>query len=155
MGTTPNGLPFPESTDDMRLGAADMQALAEAIDPAMFDTGWVSIASALISPATGGGLEARRLGDTVEIIGNVSGSFVDGGITNIVPVGGIPAQFCPDGGRNRTAVGYGSSGYPICLLVRPDGSLGYWMRQGVSARSSVQFSIAWTAADTATAAAGG
>jgi len=33
MGTTPNGLPYPEPTDPVAQGAAAIKALAEAVDP--------------------------------------------------------------------------------------------------------------------------
>jgi hypothetical protein len=39
MPSTPRGLPYPNATDPVSLGASDIQALAEAVDPALASVG--------------------------------------------------------------------------------------------------------------------
>lgn len=142
MPNTPNGLPYPLAADDLRQGASAIQALATALDPLARETGFVDRASLLVSPATGGTLLTRRVGTTVEIVGNVTGSFAD--TTALVDImTAIPEDHRPTS-LSRLGTAYASGGYVANILVRTNGTVGYFMRSGVTARSSLQFSVIYT-----------
>lgn len=116
-----------------------------AVEP--YDTGWISLAGSLISPATvsGSTLYVRRVGVVCEVVGNVVGSFTDGDATNIIAPGGVPADCRPGspGGELASTGAHASSGYLAGGLVRADGSVAYWMRSGQTARNRLQFSITY------------
>ena len=72
--------------------------------------------------------------------GNVSGTFTPG-LSDIIPVGGIPADWRPS--SNRWGAAYFSSSHTGAVVARANGSVSVAHQSG-SNRTTVQFSITWT-----------
>lgn len=119
MGTTTNGLPYPEPTDDLRDGAGAIEALAEALDPAALDTGWLT-ASSLYTPASGvtvSTFEIRRVGRwaqlrTVFTLPSLPNVNTSGDCSNTTAFTLTDARFIPAriGSLNSSGVGRAADG---------------------------------------------
>lgn len=98
MGTTPNGLPYPEDTGPVRQGAADIRALAEGI----------RIAQGFATFPTGQGTRSVTVAfppglftEAPQVVASPTGSFV----TASVPTGQVNVNGCMIQGLYRTANG--------------------------------------------------
>ncbi|MBD8077701.1 hypothetical protein [Cellulosimicrobium arenosum] len=87
-------------------------------------------------------LNARRVGDVVEITGYVSGPFPANTNTYIVDTEGVPEALRPTG-TARWGTAYLAGNLTGSALVRAEGSVGLVNPPGASA-ASAQFSIIYT-----------
>ena len=147
MATTPNGVPYPPATATLRSGPSWLEDLATTVDdPTALDSGWVDITAAIVSPGTDGRVVIRHVGDVVEIIGTINGTFPNG-VAMVMAAGAIPESMRPTdpNSRIRTGTAYAAGAYDASVYARAsDGGLYYWMRQAPSDRSSIQFNITYT-----------
>jgi hypothetical protein len=74
VGTTTNGLPYPESTDPIAEGATAIQALAESLDPNAWTTWTTGVPS-------GWTVRVMRIGPIVWLYTSLSGTLATGGTT--------------------------------------------------------------------------
>lgn len=109
------------------------------VDNDFRDTGWQDISSYLLSGMSGT-MIGRRIGNQVQIVGNLTGTFPVGTsvteIANALPSMWRPARFNVQGG------GY-QSGTPTVAIMRPAGTMAVANRIPVAA-SALQFSIVYT-----------
>lgn len=92
--TTPGGLPYPDPTDPLSDGANAIRRLAEAVDPRVADSGWVTLAPASGYTA-GEGLGYRRIGKVIYLRGRVvrtAGAFP----TGFTQIATLPAAAWPE-----------------------------------------------------------
>lgn len=99
MGTTSNGLPYPEGTDPVAGGDDVIKALALALDAWVKDSGWQPIASTTV---TSGVIRYRQLGKTAWIhIDGTLATALASGATVTVNTTALPAAIRPVGGNMR------------------------------------------------------
>lgn len=142
MANTPNGLPYPLASDDLRQGAAAIESLATAMDPRALSIDSLDLAGTLVSPVTSGTLFLRVKGKRVELVGNLSGSFA-AGAASITASGAIPEAYRPNALRPGAAF-FSAGSYLGGAYAGSSGVVGYYVRDVPSARTGMQFSILWT-----------
>lgn len=91
MPTTPGGIPYPADSDVPDVPYW-MQQQAEAVDQFIGDTGWVD-GTVTIAATTGSYIRARRVGEQVEVIVNISGGATIP--TGNSAIGNLPAGMAP------------------------------------------------------------
>lgn len=154
MGTTVNGLPFPEGTDRVADGDNAMKALAEEIDAkALFtgDTGWLSAAAAGFVPASANWINltgtCRRRNGLVAVNFGITSKVAigSGNITNIgyitVPAGWRPYLNSP---VHTSSAGPGHFSYASGGALNSVGSIVLSATvSGISANATVTVGGMW------------
>jgi len=146
MATTPNGLPYPLPSADLRLGAGDIQALATALD--LQGTAKTPVTVALATNVSGlaGTIRVYRVGAAVLVDVDVSGAtFADGASVVISGTAGVPAALRPTVGT-RFGAAYMTSGYPGFVYVNTSGAVTVQHRSGAN-RSTARGVIVYPISD--------
>lgn len=119
---------YPAPTD-VPDGPLAIKNLAEDLDAALYDTGWLALPLA----AGSGTAFYRRVGLQVAIKCNVTASYGTG-FTYIVNAGGIPSGVRPASEQPGTA--YFAGYYPGGIMALPNGAI-YAFQQTGASRASI------------------
>lgn len=137
MGTTPNGLPYPEPTDDLRDGAGAIQALAEALD--------APTATTLEGP--NGNLQSLSV--SLERVGAVVmfyAALQPGSVASGTEIGTVPEGFRPASNRNVALVANTATLYNAFLQLSAAGSVKLYMYGGPPATTYLRGGLSWASA---------
>lgn len=126
-----------EAGDTLGAKVDALDSRVSRIERAGAGTEWMSLASYMTTSFTGT-IEGRKVGDLVEIRGNLTGSMANGGTIGIL--NNLPSGWAPTG-VNRWGTVY-VAGYVGGVVVRPNGTASVVQTTG-AARSGPQFSITY------------
>lgn len=141
MGTTTAGLPYPETTDDLREGAEAIQALAEALD--LQGTVGEPVSVAMVSGVTGF-ITATRVGGLIVVDIEATTSFPQGGTVTVSTDDGVPDAMCPTTGT-KFGLAYMSGGYAGIAYLGTDGIVRVIQREATTARTQARALVIYPA----------